>query len=170
MRIGVISDTHGLLRPEAVDALRGSRLILHAGDIGSPEILDRLSRVAPVLAVRGNTDTGEWAVDLPIRQTLRAAGKTITVVHDIGDLDSSSRSRSDVVVSGHSHKPGYRLENGVLFFNPGSAGPRRFQLPISVGALSLTAGRISPKLVTIAVSGLLQRGKAARRRGRKAEG
>jgi len=101
---------------------------------------------------------------------LRAAGKTITVVHDIGDLDSSSRSRSDVVVSGHSHKPGYRLENGVLFFNPGSAGPRRFQLPISVGALSLTAGRISPKLVTIAVSGLLQRGKAARRRGRKAEG
>ena len=89
------------------------------------------------------------------------------MVHDVADLGSSTRSRSDVVVSGHSHKPGYRLENGVLFFNPGSAGPRRFRLPISVGALSFTAGRISPRLVTIEVDGLLQRGDAARMRGKR---
>jgi len=149
VRIGVISDTHGLLRPEAVAALRGSRLILHAGDIGGQEILDQLSGVAPVLAVRGNNDTGDWAVNLPIRLSVSVRGKRITIVHDVADFHSSSRSRSHVVVSGHSHKPGYRIENEILFFNPGSAGPRRFQLPITVGELSLTAGRISPRLVTI---------------------
>ena len=170
MRIGVISDTHGLLRAEAVAALRGSRLILHAGDIGGQEILDQLSDVAPVLAVRGNNDTGDWAVNLPIRLSVSVRGKTITIVHDVADFDSGSRSRSHVVVSGHSHKPGYRVENGILFFNPGSAGPRRFRLPITVGELSLTAGRISPRLVTIAASEPLRRGRAARSQGQRVEG
>ena len=143
MRIGIISDTHGLLRPEAVDALGGSRLIVHAGDIGGQEILDRLSRIAPVLAVRGNNDTGDWAMNLPARQTLSVRGSTITVLHDVAELDARSRSRSAVVVSGHSHKPGYRIEKDVLFFNPGSAGPRRFTLPIAVARLSL--GRGAPR-------------------------
>ena len=135
-----------------------ARLILHAGDIGGQEILDQLSKVAPVLAVRGNNDTGDWAVSLPIRQTLSFSGKTIT---SSTTSRTSTRARDhalDVVVSGHSHKPGYRLESGVLFFNPGSAGPRRFKLPISVGELDFTAGRITPRLISLSAGGLLQRG------------
>jgi putative phosphoesterase len=137
--IGLISDTHGLLRDEAVQALKGSELIIHAGDVGKPDILDALKSVAPVVAVRGNIDRGAWASKLPLTAVAEAGPVTIYVLHDVHDLDlDPAASGFQIVVSGHSHKPSRTERNGVLYVNPGSAGPRRFQLPVTVARLDLS--------------------------------
>ena len=150
--VGVISDTHGLLRPQAMEALRGSDRIIHAGDVGGPEILDALSRLAPVTAVRGNVDLADWAETLPRTATLELGGSRIHVLHDLADLDIDPRAAGiGVVVSGHSHRPGLRQRDGVLLVNPGSAGRRRFTLPISLARLHLAAGRVSASLVELRV-------------------
>jgi uncharacterized protein len=137
-RIGLISDTHGLLRKEAVEALRGSELIIHAGDVGKPEILEVLKRIAPVVAVRGNVDTEPWAQALPETAVAEAGAAMIYVLHDVKALDlNPAASGFQIVVSGHTHKPGKTERDGVLYINPGSAGPRRFQLPVTVARLRL---------------------------------
>jgi putative phosphoesterase len=139
--IGLISDTHGLLRPEAVHALAGVSHIIHAGDIGGPEILDELRKIAPVHAVRGNNDKGAWAAQIPLYQALQLEGVSIHVLHDVKELDLDPKAAGfAVVVSGHSHKPTVSERDGVQFVNPGSAGPRRFKLPVTVGYLDITAG------------------------------
>jgi uncharacterized protein len=139
--IGLISDTHGLLRKEAVEALRGSELIIHAGDVGKPEILEELRKIAPVIAVRGNVDKGPWAQALPETAVAEAGAVMIYVLHDMNALDLNPTAAGfQVVVSGHSHKPVKSEHNGVLYINPGSAGPRRFQLPVTVARLKL--GRV----------------------------
>lgn len=141
MRIGLISDTHGLLRPEALDALAGVQEIIHAGDVGTAEVLEALGRVAPVRAVRGNNDRGTWARKLPLRLDLQFAGVRIHVLHDMNELDlDPAADRTDVVVSGHSHKPSVIQRGGTLFVNPGSAGPRRFKLPVTIGYLTIAQG------------------------------
>jgi putative phosphoesterase len=137
-RIGLISDTHGLLRKEAVEALRGSELIIHAGDVGKPEILEELKKIAPVVAVRGNVDTEPWAQALPETAVAEAGSVLIHVLHDVKALDLNPAAAGfHIVVSGHSHKPGKSERDGVLYINPGSAGPRRFQLPVTVARLRL---------------------------------
>jgi len=133
--VGLVSDTHGLLRPETLAALRGARLIVHAGDIGAPEVLDALARLAPVVAVRGNNDTGPWARRLPARATRTIGRCTILVVHDRKELRGDPPAGVDVVVSGHCHRPAVARAGAVLFVNPGSAGPRRFSLPVTVARL-----------------------------------
>jgi uncharacterized protein len=136
--IGVISDTHGLLRPEALDALRGSDCIIHAGDIGDPTIFDTLAALAPVTAVRGNVDRQKWALKIPKTNVLEIAGISIYVLHDLQQLDLKPESAGfAAVVSGHSHVPKQETKHGVLYFNPGSAGPRRFRLPVTVGRIVL---------------------------------
>jgi uncharacterized protein len=136
--IGLISDTHGLLRPEALTALQGSDLIIHAGDVGKPGIIEALQAVAPVVAVRGNVDKGGWASLLPMTAVAEAGPALIYVLHDIHQLDLDPAAAGfHVVVSGHSHKPGHTERSGVMYVNPGSAGPRRFQLPITVARLDL---------------------------------
>lgn len=137
-RVGLISDTHGLLREEALAALRGSELIVHAGDVGEPEILDKLRELAPVVAVRGNVDTALWARALPITAVAEAGAVLIYVLHDLKALDVDPVAAGfHVVVSGHSHQFGRSQRSGVLYINPGSAGPRRFQLPITVARVDL---------------------------------
>jgi len=137
-RIGLISDTHGLLRKEAVEALRGSELIIHAGDVGKPEILEELKKIAPVVAVRGNVDTEPWAQALPETAVAKAGSVLIYVLHDVKALDLNPAAAGfHIVVSGHSHKPAKTECDGVLYINPGSAGPRRFQLPVAVACLRL---------------------------------
>jgi putative phosphoesterase len=137
-RVGLISDTHGLLRPEAVEALQGSELIIHAGDVGNPEILESLRGIAPVVAVRGNVDTMQWAQRLPLTAVAEAGAVLIYVLHDVNAIDLNPRAAGfQIVVSGHSHKPVKMEREGVLFVNPGSAGPRRFQLPVTVARLDL---------------------------------
>jgi putative phosphoesterase len=136
--IGLISDTHGLLRPEALRALDGSDLIVHAGDVGKPEILNSLRLLAPVVAVRGNIDRGGWATALPLTATVKAGSVAVYVLHDLQQLDLDPAAAGfQVVVSGHSHKPSRTERGGVLYLNPGSAGPRRFQLPVTVARLDL---------------------------------
>ena len=136
MTVGLISDTHGLMRLEALAALAGSDLIIHAGDMGKPEILERLGAIAPVVAVRGNVDTGEWAARLPLTAVAKARGTSIYVLHNVQDLDIDPAAAGyQIVVSGHSHKQSQLERDGVLYLNPGSAGPRRFKLPISVARL-----------------------------------
>jgi uncharacterized protein len=136
--IGLISDTHGLLRPEALTALKGSDLIIHAGDVGKPGIIEQLLTVAPVVAVRGNVDKGAWASQLPMTAVAEAGSALIYVLHDIQQLDlDPAAAEFHIVVSGHSHKPGRTDRSGVMYVNPGSAGPRRFQLPITVARLDL---------------------------------
>jgi putative phosphoesterase len=138
--IGLISDTHGLLREEALRALRGAELIIHAGDVGKPEILEELRRLAPVVAVRGNVDREDWALSLPARAVAEAGPVKIYVLHDVNDLDLKPEATGfQIVVSGHSHKFGRSERSGVLYINPGSAGPRRFQLPITIARLDLGA-------------------------------
>ena len=145
--IGVISDTHGLLRPAALEALRGSAHIIHAGDVGSPEILEKLSAIAPVTAVRGNVDKSAWSRELPETQVLELGGISIYVLHDLAQLDLKPKAAGfAAVVSGHSHVPKQEMRDGVLYFNPGSAGPRRFKLPVSVGRLILDAGGVRGEL------------------------
>jgi putative phosphoesterase len=137
-KIGLISDTHGLLRAEALDALRGSDLIIHAGDVGDPKILEALRQIAPVVAVRGNVDTADWAKSLPETAVAQAGAANIYVLHDSNALDLDAEAAGfHIVVSGHSHKPGRSERNGVVYINPGSAGPRRFRLPITVARLDL---------------------------------
>ena len=152
MRIGVISDTHGLLRPEAIAALHGSDRILHAGDVGDPRILDRLGALAPVTVVRGNVDRGPWALALPETELVEIEGLSIYLIHDLGQLDLKPEAAGiSVVIYGHSHQPKIEEKNGVLFFNPGSAGPRRFRLPVSIGMLEINAGNIQEQLVELKV-------------------
>jgi putative phosphoesterase len=149
---GVISDTHGLLRPEAVEALHGSDRILHAGDVGAPEILEALAKIAPVTAVRGNVDTASWARALPETEVVEAGGLLIYMLHDRGQLDLKPEAAGfRVVVYGHSHQPKIEEKNGVLYFNPGSAGPRRFRLPVSVGRLMIGAGKVRAELVELEI-------------------
>ncbi len=150
--VGVISDTHGLLRPEAVEALRGSDRILHAGDVGAPEILEALAKLAPVTAIRGNVDTDPWARSLPATEVVEIGGVSIYMLHDRGRLDLNPEAAGfHVVVYGHSHQPKIAERNGVLYFNPGSAGPRRFNLPVSVGRLILDQGEVRAELVELDV-------------------
>jgi uncharacterized protein len=136
--IGLISDTHGLLRDGAMEALRGSQLIIHAGDVGKPEILASLRQLAPVVAVKGNIDKAPWASELPATAIVEASSALIYAIHDIHELDLDTVSTGiQIVVSGHSHKPGRTDRSGVIYINPGSAGPRRFQLPVTVARLDL---------------------------------
>ena len=138
MLIGLISDTHGLLRPEAVSALQGVELIIHAGDVGDPEVLARLKRIAPVFAVRGNVDTQQWALGLPPTTVVEASGTSFYVLHNLRELDlRPEAAKFDFVISGHTHQPEQFERNGALYINPGSAGPRRFHLPITIALLDL---------------------------------
>lgn len=150
MQIGVISDTHGLLRPEAVEALRGVKHILHAGDVGDAAILDQLRQMAPVTAIRGNTDRSGPCAQLPKIELTELGGCSIYMLHDVHELDLDPVAAGiQAVVSGHSHKPLIEWKKGVLYFNPGSAGPRRFSLPISVGFLKVSQNGLEPRLQTI---------------------
>jgi uncharacterized protein len=144
VKIGLISDTHGLLRPEAVRALAGVAQIIHAGDVGGHEVIEGLRTIAPVHAVRGNNDRDSWGMSLPLRLSLDVAGIRILVLHDLNELERSAETdQYRVVVAGHSHKPAVVERDGVLFVNPGSAGPRRFKLPVAIGYLTIAAR--SPK-------------------------
>ena len=148
--IGVISDTHGLLRPQALSALRDSDLIIHAGDVGDPQILAALSRIAPVFAVRGNTDRGSWAKDLPASEIVEFEQHSVYVLHDLTELDLDPASAGlHAVVFGHSHQPKIETKDDVLYFNPGSAGPRRFDLPITVGKLMIADGVLRAEIVDL---------------------
>jgi putative phosphoesterase len=150
--VGVISDTHGLLRPEAIAALRGCDLIVHAGDVGSPDVLDRLGALAPVRAVRGNVDTQSWARRLPETEVVQAGALRLWLLHDISTLDLDPAAAGfAAVIFGHSHKPSIETLGGVLHFNPGSAGPRRFKLPVTVGRLRVAAGSTRPEIVALDV-------------------
>ncbi len=141
MRVGLISDTHGLLRPEAKQALSGVDLIIHAGDIGTPEVLEELRALAPVRAVRGNNDRGPWTRGLPETEALELEGASLYVLHDLNELDLDPAAGGfAAVIAGHSHRPAMDTRDGVLYINPGSAGPRRFSLPVAVGFLEIAAG------------------------------
>jgi putative phosphoesterase len=148
--VGVISDTHGLLRPEAVEALRGSAHILHAGDIGAREILEKLRAIAPVTAVRGNVDRESWTRSIPQSQVVEIAGASIYMLHILAELDLKPEAAGfAAVVYGHSHQPSQEMKGGVLYFNPGSAGPRRFKLPITVGKLLIENGSVRGEIICI---------------------
>jgi uncharacterized protein len=147
MKIGLISDTHGLLRPEALQALAGVEHIIHAGDIGGSAVIEALRGIAPVHAVRGNNDKDAWARKLPIWLALEFEGIGVHVLHDVKELDvDPSAAGFQVVIAGHSHKPGVTERDGVLFVNPGSAGPRRFSLPVTIGYLTVGAGRARARI------------------------
>jgi putative phosphoesterase len=151
--IGVISDTHGLLRPEAVEALRGADHIIHAGDVGSPEILEKLAILAPVAAVRGNVDKGPWSRKLPETLVLELDDISIYVLHDLAQLDLKPKASGfAAVISGHTHVPKQETRDGVLYFNPGSAGPRRFKLPVSVGRLVVQDGGVRGEILTLPIA------------------
>ena len=148
--VGVISDTHGLLRPQALAALAGSDLIIHAGDVGKPEVLDALRALAPVRAVRGNVDRGSWAARLPMTDVVEVGAHLLYVLHIIDDLDLDPPTAGfAAVIYGHSHKPSIEAREGVLWLNPGSAGPRRFDLPVSLARLRVTASELLPELITL---------------------
>ena len=149
--IGVISDTHGLLRPEAIEALRGAELIVHAGDVGTPDILEQLRKVAPVVAVRGNVDAGRWALSLPATSVFDFEGHVIHVRHILSDAVPVPDGIS-AFVHGHSHRPSIEDRGGVLYLNPGSAGPRRFRLPVSVARMTIEDGRLSARIIELAVT------------------
>jgi len=148
--LGVISDTHGLVRPEALAALKGVERIVHAGDIGSPDVLEALERVAPVTAVRGNNDRGGWAKKIPETEVVEVGGVSLYLLHDLHELDVEPRAAGfAAVISGHSHQPRLEERDGVLYLNPGSAGPRRFKLPISLARLTVAGRRVQAQLVTL---------------------
>jgi len=151
INVGVISDTHGLLRPEALAALRGSDHILHAGDIGAPEIVPELSKIAPVTAVRGNVDHGHWAIPFPLTEAVELGGRTLYILHDRKTLDLKPEVAGfAAVIFGHTHQPLIENKSSVLYFNPGSAGPRRFSLPISVGRIRIDdKGTLHPELIPL---------------------
>jgi putative phosphoesterase len=147
IRLGLISDTHGLLRPEACARLAGVDHIVHAGDIGRPEVIAGLRKIAPTTAIRGNIDRGDWANDYPDTARLTLGGRSIHVLHNRNELDlDPAAARIDVVVSGHSHRPKIETVDGVLYINPGSAGPRRFTLPIAVAVLEMTGDALQPRI------------------------
>ncbi len=148
--VGVISDTHGLLRPEAVKVLTGSNLILHAGDIGKPEVLQGLQAIAPTIAVRGNNDKGTWAETILESETVEVEGVRIHIRHIVQELAINPRDAGvRIVISGHSHKPLITEHGGILFINPGSAGPRRFKLPVSVAQLHLNGLQVRPQIIDL---------------------
>ena len=152
VRIGLISDTHGLLRVEALDALRGSDFIVHAGDIGNLDVIEQLSHLAPVTAVRGNNDNGPWASGLHETEVLNVGEVFIYIIHDLAQLDVDPVAAGfHAVVSGHSHRAAITEREGVLYVNPGSAGPRRFSLPVSVGELAVLGASVRPRLLTLEV-------------------
>lgn len=151
-QVGLISDTHGLLRPQALEALRGVEHILHAGDIGAPEVLDALRTVAPLTVVRGNMDHAPWARALPRTASVEIGGTLLYLVHDLGHLDVDPAAAGiAAVVCGHSHKPASEERRGTLFINPGSAGPRRFLLPVSLARLRVRDGRVQGEIVYLSV-------------------
>ena len=150
MIVGVISDTHGLLRPEALELLRGSEHIIHAGDIGEPEIIPALERIAPVTAIRGNIDKSGWAQRFPETQVVELGGLHFYVIHDLNALDLNPKAAGlAAVISGHSHRAKQEIKDGVLYFNPGSAGPRRFNLPVTLGKLEIRSGRAHGEVLEI---------------------
>lgn len=152
--LGVISDTHGLLRPEALNHLFGVERIIHAGDIGSPNVLEKLQTLAPVSAVRGNNDKGAWAEAIPESLLLEVRGHAIHVLHDLAQLDLSPAAAGvDVVISGHSHKPLMEQREGVLFLNPGSIGPRRFRLPITLAKLYVSDSAVQAEIIELRLPG-----------------
>jgi putative phosphoesterase len=152
LKIGVISDTHGLVRPEALRSLRGSELIVHAGDVGHPDVLAALERLAPVVAVRGNNDRGPWARRLPATETVEIEGARLLVIHDVAELQEDPAGNDiAAVIAGHSHRPKVETRNGVLFLNPGSAGPRRFSLPLSVARVNVRDGRVRARIVLLSI-------------------
>jgi uncharacterized protein len=149
-RIGVISDTHGLVRPEAIKALAGVEMIIHAGDIGTPAVLEALHSIAPVVAVRGNNDTDEWARALPDTEVVELGDVALYVLHDVHELDLDPGAAGfHAVISGHSHRPSIATRRGVLYVNPGSAGPRRFKLPISLAQLHIQGATVEAQLITL---------------------
>jgi len=151
-RVGVISDTHGLLRPEAVESLRGCGLIVHAGDVGDAAVLDQLRLIAPTVAVRGNVDTGVWAKALPLTRTVRIGDLRLFVVHELSRLSIDPHASGfAAVIFGHSHRPSTEVKDGVLYLNPGAAGPRRFSLPITLATLSIVNQRLAHEIVTLHV-------------------
>ena len=150
--IGVISDTHGLVRPQAIEAMAGADLILHAGDIGNQQVLDTLNTIAPVVAVRGNNDKGDWAQALPDWEVVEIGKVSIYMLHDVKEIEiSPSGGGFQVVVSGHSHQPSVEERRGVLFVNPGSAGPRRFTLPVSLAHLHVVGEKVEARIVELSV-------------------
>jgi putative phosphoesterase len=150
--VGVISDTHGLMRPEAIRAFEGVKMIIHAGDIGTPQVLETLRAIAPVIAVRGNIDQGEWAHALPLTEVVEVGGVALYVLHDVNSLDLDPVAAGfHAVISGHSHHPAMTTRRGTLYLNPGSAGPRRFKLPISVARLIVCGGSVEAQLLELAV-------------------
>jgi len=150
MIIGVISDTHGLVRPEAKQALQGSQLIVHAGDIGKPGVLHILKEIAPVIAVRGNVDKGKWAKTLPLTKVVEEKNKNICIIHDLSKLDIEPKSANyHVLISGHSHRPKVENRNGIIYLNPGSAGPRRFKLPVCVAMMEIEGDEINVRLIEL---------------------
>jgi putative phosphoesterase len=152
VEIGIISDTHGLIREEALHALEGADLIIHAGDAGRPEVLDALARIAPVHAVRGNVDTAEWAKPLPLTATLEVERARLFVIHNVAGLDFDPAARGiAAVIFGHSHNPLREMRNGVLFLNPGSAGPHRFRLPVSVARIAVDGAPMRAELIILNV-------------------
>jgi hypothetical protein len=155
MKIGLISDTHGLLRPEALQALAGVEHIIHAGDIGRLEVIAALREIAPVDAIRGNNDKDAWATQFPLRLALEFGGVAIHVLHDLKELDvEPSVAGFRVVIAGHSHKPAVIERDGVLFVNPGSAGPRRFSLPVTIGYLTVAGGTARARIMEVLCAGL----------------
>lgn len=152
--VGVISDTHGLLRDAAVRGLSGVAMILHAGDVGAPDIIERLSTVAPVHAVRGNIDIAGWAAVLPATRTVEVERARIYIVHNLADLDFDPSIRGvHAVISGHSHKAKTEIRGGVLFLNPGSAGPRRFRLPVTIARITVDSADLRPRIITLTQTG-----------------
>lgn len=150
--VGVISDTHGLLRPEAVAALDGSDLIVHAGDVGAPDLLERLGIIAPTISVRGNVDTAAWAMSLPVTEVVEAGGVHLYVRHDLSALDLDPRAAGfAAVITGHTHRPKAEMRDGVLYLNPGAAGPRRFDLPVTVARLRIDGTRLTHEIVELRV-------------------
>jgi putative phosphoesterase len=147
--IGVISDTHGMLRPEVLDAFHDVDLILHAGDIGRSEVLQKLQAVAPIIAVRGNNDEGEWSVKIPEHRITKVEAVSIYMLHDLKQLEISGAESFQVVISGHSHRPHIENRQGILFVNPGSAGPRRFKLPVTVARLTIQREKVSADLIQL---------------------
>lgn len=149
-RIGVISDTHGLLRPQALDALRGCDPIIHAGDVGSADILDALRGIAPVFAVRGNVDRGEWAKGLPVTELVQVDGFSLYVLHILEELDLDAPTAGfHAIIYGHSHQPKLETKDGVMYFNPGSAGPPRFSLPVTLGRLTIAREGLKAEIVPL---------------------
>jgi uncharacterized protein len=150
--VGVISDTHGVVRPEAIEALRGSEWIIHAGDVGDPDVLERLRAIAPTVAVRGNVDNGPWAQTLPVSEVVSVGDVLLYVLHRLEDLDLDPKTAGfAAVIYGHSHQPSSETRDGILFLNPGSAGPRRFRLPVAIAKIRVVGTNLSPEFIHLHV-------------------